>query len=81
MYKLVIRVIQYFCFPDRPMKSGDILDFWKGGNLREGGGMTPLTNYVINFTIDSLTLQNRLLDGTHSVLDIRTACLMIYNNS
>ena len=37
------------------MKGGDILDFWKGRNLREGGvdlekgggggGMTPLTNY------------------------------------
>ena len=24
---LVTRVTQYFCFPDRPMKSGDILDF------------------------------------------------------
>ena len=38
MYKLVKRVIQYFCFPDRPMKCGDILDFEKGGNLRKGGG-------------------------------------------
>ena len=36
------------------MKGGDILDFWKGGNLRKGwvdlekggGGMTPLTNYA-----------------------------------
>ena len=35
------------------MKGEDILDFWKGRNLREGGvdlekrggGMTPLTNY------------------------------------
>ena len=36
IYKLVTRVIQYFCFPDRPMKGGDILDFWKGGNLRKG---------------------------------------------
>ena len=53
IYKLVTRVIQYFCFPDRPMKGGDILDFQKGGDLRKGGGgdleiggMTPLTNYV-----------------------------------
>ena len=27
-YKLFSRVIQYFCFPDRPMK---------GGNLKKGG--------------------------------------------
>ena len=27
IYKLVTRVIQYFCCPDRPMKGGDILDF------------------------------------------------------
>ena len=49
IYKLVTRVIQYFCFPNRPMKVGGILDFWKGGNLRKGGGggggMIPLTNY------------------------------------
>ena len=52
--KLVARVIQYFCFSDRPMKGGDILDFQKGGILEKGGGvdpekgggvMTPLTNY------------------------------------
>ena len=52
MYKLVTRVIQYFCLPDRPMKGEDILDFQKGGDLTlkkgDGGGgvMTPLTNYV-----------------------------------
>ena len=44
IYKLVTRVIQYFCFPERPMKGGDILDFSKGGDLRKEGGMTPLTN-------------------------------------
>ena len=37
MYNLVTRVVQYFCFPDRPMKGGDILDFLKGENLRKGG--------------------------------------------
>ena len=45
IYKLVIRVIQQFCFPDRPMKGGDILDFQKGGNLRKrrvGGGGVDL---------------------------------------
>ena len=26
IYKLVTLVIQYFCFPDRPMKGGDMLD-------------------------------------------------------
>ena len=26
-YKLVTRVSQYFCFLNRPMKGGDILDF------------------------------------------------------
>ena len=51
IYKLVTRIIEHFCFPERPMKGGDILDFSKGGNLRKGGvdlenrGMTPLTNY------------------------------------
>ena len=52
IYKLVTRVILYFCFPDRPMNDGDILDFSKGRNLRkregvdiEKGGMTSLTNY------------------------------------
>ena len=34
---MVKRVVQYFRFPDRPIKGGDILDFWKGGNLRKGG--------------------------------------------
>ena len=55
IYKLVTRDIQYFCFPDRPMKGGDILDFQNGGNLgkggvdlEKGGSMTPLTNYVLN---------------------------------
>ena len=55
IYKLVTRVSQYFCFPDRPMKGGDILDFQKVGNLRKGGGgvdlekvgMTPLTNLLV----------------------------------
>ena len=43
IYKLVTRVIQYFCFPERPMKGGDILDFQKGGgvNLRNGAGYDP----------------------------------------
>ena len=36
-YKLVTRVIKYFCFPERPMKGGDILDFYRGGNLRKVG--------------------------------------------
>ena len=39
IYKLATRVIQYFYFPERPMKGGDILDFQKGGNLRKGGGV------------------------------------------
>ena len=38
IYKIVTRVIQYFCFPDKPMKGGDTLDFWKGGILKRGGG-------------------------------------------
>ena len=36
-YKLVTRVIQCFCFPERPMKGWDNLNFKKGGNLRKGG--------------------------------------------
>ena len=48
MHKSVKRVFEYFCFPDRPTKGGGILDFQKGGNLRKGGGgMNPLTNYVV----------------------------------
>ena len=38
---MVTRVIQYFCFPGKPMKGGDILDFQKGGNLRKKGGYDP----------------------------------------
>ena len=38
IYKMVTRVIQYFCFPDGPMKGGNILDFYKGGNFRNRGG-------------------------------------------
>ena len=33
IYKTVKKVFQYFCFPDRPVKGGDILDFQKAGNL------------------------------------------------
>ena len=42
-YKMVTTVIQYFCFPDKPMKGGDILDFQKGGILEKdwGGGVWP----------------------------------------
>ena len=51
---MVTTVIQYFCFSDKPMKGGDILDFQKGGILEKGGliqkkgggGMAPLPNYV-----------------------------------
>ena len=54
--------IQYFCFPNRPIKGGDILDFQKGGNLRKVGvdlqnedeGYDPpyyLTNYAYVFLI------------------------------
>ena len=39
MYKSVKRVIQYFCFPDRPIIGGDILDFQKGEILEKGGGV------------------------------------------
>ena len=38
---MVRRFIQYFRFPNRPIKGGDILDFQKGGNLRKGGGYDP----------------------------------------
>ena len=37
IYKLVKWVPEYFCFPDRPLKGGGILDFYKEGNLRKGG--------------------------------------------
>ena len=39
MYKLVRRVIQYFSFPNRPIKGGDIFGFLeRGGILEKGGG-------------------------------------------
>ena len=51
-YKLVTRVIQYFCFPKRPMKGGISWISRKGGQSQKKGvvdlekvGMTPLTNY------------------------------------
>ena len=50
IYKFVTRVIHYFYFCDRPMKGGDILDFWEGGGRGdpEKGEYNPphLTNYV-----------------------------------
>ena len=33
----MVTSVQYFYFPDKPMKGGDILDFYKEGNLRKGG--------------------------------------------
>ena len=41
IYKLVTRVIQYFCFPNRPMEGGEISNFSKGGNLRKWGYDPP----------------------------------------
>ena len=50
IYKLITRVIQYFCFPDKHMKSGTSYK-WGGGDPEKGvgggGGMTPLTKYGI----------------------------------
>ena len=43
-YKLATRVIQLFYFSDKPMKGGDLLDFYKLVNLCKGG-MAPLNNY------------------------------------
>ena len=37
IYKSVKRFIQYFCFPDWPIKGGH-LGFLEKGNLRKGGG-------------------------------------------
>ena len=53
-YKLVTRVIEYFCFLNKPMKGGtswisrkgEIIEKGGGVDLEKGGGMTPLTNYV-----------------------------------
>ena len=40
IFKLVTGVIRYFCFPERPMKGGDILDLKKEvGILEKGGGV------------------------------------------
>ena len=30
----------------------------------------PLVIGIVNFTIESLVFQNRLLNGTHSIIDI-----------
>ena len=35
--KLVKRVIQFSCFPDRPLPGGDILNFKKGSRLSKRG--------------------------------------------
>ena len=37
IYKLVTGVIQFFYFPDRPVKGGTSWISRKGGNLRKGG--------------------------------------------
>ena len=44
IYKLVTRVIQYFYFPDKPMKGGGILE--KGGRSRKGGVWSPLPTMI-----------------------------------
>ena len=57
IYKLVTRVIQYFYFPTRPMKGGDILDFQKEGNLRKGevdlekGVLPPLPTMLLDLRL------------------------------
>ena len=52
IYKLVTRVIQYFCFPDRPMKGGEILDFQKEGNFRKGGvDLEKMEGYDLPFQL------------------------------
>ena len=58
IYKLATRVIQLFCFPDKPMKGGNILDFKKGGGIHlEKVGMTLLTNYENFFSCSGKELQ------------------------
>ena len=42
IYKLVTRVIQYFCFPKRPIKVGTSWISRKGGILEKGGYDPPL---------------------------------------
>ena len=39
IFKLVPGVIRYFCFPERPMKGGDILDLQKEVGILEKGGV------------------------------------------
>ena len=62
LYINQLKVIQYFCFPNRPIQGGDMLGFQKGGNLRKGGvglekgGMTLITNYV---KLKNLVLQQQ----------------------
>ena len=66
IYKSIKTVVHYFCFPDRPIKGGDILDFQIGGNLRKGGGVdlekgrvAPLTNYAATIYVNvKITEQN-----------------------
>ena len=67
---MVKRFIQYFCFPDRAIEGGNILDFWKGGNLRKGGvdlekgGMNPLTMFYSGKEtplIPPLTINDQLI--------------------
>ena len=46
---MVTRVIQYFHFPDKPMKGDDIVDFWKG--WAGGGGYEPPYQLCVAFFI------------------------------
>ena len=56
-YKLVTRVIQDFCFPNKPIKGGDILEFLRGGNLRKGGGYDlPYQLWVRDIELDLICL-------------------------
>ena len=94
IYRLVTRVIQYFCFPERPMKDGDILDFQKGGDPRKGrldlekGGMNPYQLRVLNeneqvklitYTNKRLTILNKIKSINCSIL--QSSDVAVTNNT
>ena len=53
IYKLVKRVTQYFCFPERPMKGGEHLGFLERGGNRKGGVDPEIRGYDPSYQLYS----------------------------
>ena len=71
----MVTSVPYFCFPDKPMKGGDILDFYKEGNLRKGGVDLEKEGMTLLPTVSSIlysSFSNVLYNPWQNVCSITT---------